>query len=153
MPSWALINILREGRTHVSDKAEFARIIAIIQQNANALVGDPHRKDMKKHFARIDEVLSKAYSKDVKFDLSKPKNLGSFDSRPNVYSHLMLMQPMVQMDGKPVDQSPVLATMSMVLVKQRIIAVYTYKKLESKADAEALITFTTKWVNEILAAN
>ena len=152
MPTWLMINVLREGRTHVSDRAEFARIGALMRQNTEDLV-NPEKKDMKAHLARIDEFLSKEYSKDVKFDLSKPKNLGQFDSRPNVYSNLMLMQPMVQMDGQKVDHPPVLATMSMVLIKERIIAVLTYKKFESKADAQALTTLTTKWINEILAAN
>lgn len=152
MPTWLQINILREGRTHVSDRAEFARIAAMMRQQTAGLV-NPQKRDMKQHLARIDEFLSKEYSKDIKFDLSKPKLLGEFDSRPNVYSYLMLMQPQFQMDGQNVYQAPVLATMSLVLIKQRIITVLTYKKFESKADAEALTTLTTKWINEILAAN
>jgi hypothetical protein len=152
MPSWLMINIYREARTHVSSKEEFGRIVAYARQNTESII-DPQKNDMKEQFARIDEFLSKEYSKDVKMDLSKPKILGEFNNRPNVYSNLLLMKLNLQMDGKAVDHPPMLATMSLVLVQERIITVLTYKKLESKADAEALTQLTTKWINQILAAN
>jgi len=152
MPSWLMINILREGRTHVSDRAEFSRIVALARENSENMV-DPQKKNMKKEFARINEFLSKAYSKDMKMDLSKPKILGEFDSRPNVYSKLLLLKLTVHTDANAIEQPPMLGAMSFVLVKQRIITVLTYKKLESKDDAQQLTQFTTKWINEILAAN
>ena len=152
MPSWLMINVLREGRTHVSDRAEFARIVAYTRQDTEGLL-DPNKKDMKEQFARVDEFLTGVYSKDVKLDLSKTKILGEFDSRPNVYSNLLLMKLNVHMNGKEVEHPPMLATMSFVLVKQRILTVLAYKKIESKDDAEKLTKLTTKWINEILAAN
>jgi len=152
MPSWLMVNIYREARTHVSDRAEFARIVAYARQDTESLL-DPNKKGMKEQFARVDKFLTEAYSKDVKLDLSKPKVLGEFDSRPNVYSNLLLLKLNVHMDGKEVDHPPLLGTMSLVLIKQRIITVLTYKKLESKADAKTLTQLTTKWIDEILAAN
>lgn len=152
MPSWLMINIYREARTHVSDRAEFGRIVGYARQDTEGIL-DPNKKDMKELFARADTFLTNLYSKDVKLDLSKPKILGEFDHRPNVYSNLLLMKLNVQMDGKQVEQPPMLGTMSMVLVKQRIITVLAYKRLESKDDAEVLTKLTTKWINEILAAN
>ena len=152
MPSWLMINIFREARTHVSDPAEFARVVAYARHDTESLL-DPKKKDMKEQFARVDKFLTDVYSKDVKLDLSKPKVLGEFDSRPNVYSALLLLKLNVQMDGKEVEHPPMLGTMSMVLVKQRIITVLAYKKIESKDDAEKLTKLTTNWINAILAAN
>jgi hypothetical protein len=152
MPSWLMINILREGRTHVSDKAEFARIAAYARQDADSLL-DPNKNGVKTQFARVENFLADVYSKDVKLDLSKPKFLGTFDRRPNVYSNLLLLKLNVQIDGQEVENPPLLGTMSLVLVKQRIITVLAYKKLESKDDAEKLTTLTTKWIDKILAAN
>lgn len=152
MPSWLMINIFREARTHVSDPAEFARVVAYARHDTESLL-DPKKKDMKEQFARVDKFLTDVYSKDVKLDLSKPKVLGEFDNRPNVYSALLLLKLNVQMDGKEVEHPPMLGTMSMVLVKQRIITVLAYKKIESKDDAEKLTKLTTNWINAILAAN
>jgi len=153
MPSWLMVNIYREARTHVSSEAEFARVIAYARKDGENLI-DPKKKNIKEQFARMNEFLTNVYSKDVKLDLSKPKILGVFDSRPNVYSQLLLLKLDVHMDGKEVDHPPMLGTMSLVLVKQRIITVLAYKKIESnKDDAEMLTTLTTKWINEILAAN
>ncbi|HSE18428.1 MAG TPA: hypothetical protein VLB46_15350 [Pyrinomonadaceae bacterium] len=153
MPSWLMINIYREARTHVSSKEEFARVVAYARQDSESLL-DPNKKDMKEQFARVDEFLTKAYSKEVKLDLSKPKILGVFDNRPNVYSNLLLLKLAVHVDGKDTDHPPMLGTMSLVLVKERLITVLAYKKIESKKDdAEMLTKLTTKWIDEILAAN
>ena len=150
MPSWAMINIYREASTHVSSKAEFARIVALARQGGDN-VFDPQA--IKNGFARVNELLSKTSSQEIKVDLSKPKILAAFDSRPNVYSNLLLLKLRLQADAKEVEQPPILGTMSLVLVKQRIVTVLAYKKIESKNDAETLTRFTTKWINEILAAN
>ena len=153
MPSWLMVNIFREARTHVSSEAEFARVIAYARKDGENLI-DPKKKDVKEQFARMNEFLTNVYSKDVKLDLSKPKILGVFDNRPNVYSQLLLLKLGVQVDGKDVDQPPMLGTMSLVLVKERIITVLAYKKIESnKDDAEMLTKLTTNWINQILAAN
>lgn len=152
MPSWAMINIYREARTHVSSNEEFAGIVAYARQNTESLI-DPQNTNIQEHFAHIEEFLSNAISKDMKLDLSKPKVLGQFDIRPNVYSNLLLLKLTLKADGNAVEQPPLLATMSLVLVKERVITILTYKKLESKADAEMLRQLTTKWINGILAAN
>lgn len=114
---------------------------------------DPDNKRMKQGFAHLDEVLSKEYSTGIKVDFDKPIDLGEFDRRPNVYSSLLLMNLKAQAEGQEYQQLRVFATVTILLVKKRILVVATYRKFESKADAETLTRFTTKWVNEILAAN
>ena len=124
--SWVTVSILREGRTHVSDKAEFARIVGYALQDGEKLT-NPDRRAIKDGLANLDKVLSTATSKDVKIDVSKPKVLGTFDRRPDVFSNLLLIHTKVNVDGKEAVSTPVLAAMTLVLVKQRIIGVYTYK--------------------------
>ena len=148
---WTMVTVFREARTHVSSPAEFGRITGYARETAQASTLE--NSQVKAVTAQIEEALSKEYSKDVKLDLSKPKFLQEFGSRPNVYSRLMLMKYAIQADAQEVGQPMVLATMSLVLIKQRIVTVLTYKRLESKEDADALTQLTTKWINKILAAN
>jgi hypothetical protein len=150
--SWAMIIVFRPARTHVSSKAEFARIVGYARQDLEAAMS-PENRNIKQMLAQVDETLSKQLSKDVKLEFSKPKVLGEFDSRPNVYSTLALMNVTLRVNAEEVLQEPVLAAGTFLLIKERVVSVNTYRRYESKADAEALTQFTTKWINEILAAN
>ena len=149
---WTIINVYRPARTHVSSKAEFARIVGYAQPESE-FWKNRDRSKIKEVLAQTDKLLSKETSKDVKLDLSQPKPLGAFDRRANVYSSLLLLNLTVRVDEKEVASIPVLASMTLLLIKQRVINVFAYKKYESEADADAVMQFTTKWVNEILAAN
>lgn len=151
-PSWTMVNVFREGRTHVSSPAEFGRIVGYARTEVAQSLS-PENRDVKEVMAQLEQALSKEYSKEVKLDFSKPKLLQEFGSRSNVYSRLLLMKYAVQTDAQEVAQPLVLATMSLVLIKQRVITVLAYKRLESKDDADALTQLTTKWIDKILAAN
>ena len=150
--SWMLINVFRQARTHESSTEEFARIVGYAQQEGGKLL-QPDRTKIKERVAELDSVLSKETSKDVKLELGQPKILGAFERRSNVFSNLIMTSLKVSTDGKEAESTPVVATLTMLLVKQRIVGIYAYKKYESAADAESLMQFTTKWINEILAAN
>jgi hypothetical protein len=152
MTSWTMIVVFRPARTHVSSKAEFARIVGYARQELEGAM-NPESRNIKQMLAQVDQTLSKQLSKDVKLELSKPKMLGEFDSRPNVYSTLSLMNVTLRVDAEKIVEVPVLAAGTLLLVKERVVSVNTYKRYESQADAEALTQFTTKWINEILAAN
>ena len=151
-PTWTIISVWREARTHAISTAEFARVVAYARQN-NEKAMNPENSLTKETQAVVDQVLSKEYSKDVKIDLNQPKILREFDKRPNAYNILMLMNLKVQVDGKEVTQQPVLATMTLLLVKQRVVTICNYKKLKSNTDGDTLTQFTSKWISEILAAN
>lgn len=151
-PSWAIINVYREGRTRVSSRAEFARVIGYARQEIKHATSSQSTL-AKETLAQLEAALSKEYSKEIRLKLSNPKILQEFNVRPNVYSRLLLLKMGAQADGNELDQPLVLGTMSFVLIKQRIITVLTYKKLESKTDAQTLMKFTTKWLNEIVGAN
>jgi hypothetical protein len=151
-PSWTKIAVLRAARAHDFSTEEYAGIVEYFRKNGASAM-DPDNKRMKQGFAHLDEVLSKEYSTGIKVDFDKPIDLGEFDRRPNVYSSLLLMNLKAQAEGQEYQQLRVFATVTILLVKKRILVVATYRKFESKADAETLTRFTTKWVNEILAAN
>jgi hypothetical protein len=48
---------------------------------------------------------------------------------------------------------PLVAGLSYVRVKQRLIYVYTYRRYNSATDVEVLRDFTRQWLGKILAAN
>lgn len=150
--SWMLINVFRQARTHDFSTAEFARTVGYAEQDGAKFLVQPDRSKIKERLAEVGKVLSKEYSKDLRIDVGQPKLLGTFDRRPNVFSNLMLTSLKVNSEGKE-ESTPVLTTLTLLLVKQRIVGVLTYKKYESEADAETLMQLTTKWIDDILAAN
>ena len=150
--NYAKIAVLRAARAYNFSPAEFTGLVEYFRQNDAKLL-NPEGNKIKETLAQLDQALSKEYSKDVKIDLSNPKSLGEFDRRPNVYGQLLLMKGTVHVDAKEFEPLPVLTTLTLLHVKQRVVAIYAYRKYQSKADADSLTQFTTKWVNEILAAN
>ena len=77
---------------------------------------------------------------------------GEFDTRPNVYSVMLLLNFKTKSGDNEVSV-PIAGGLSYVRVGQRLIYVYTYRKFTSAADVEVLRDFTKKWIGQILAAN
>jgi len=96
--------------------------------------------------------LTELNKQETQVDLGQPVNLGEFDTRPNVYS-VMLLLNITTTTGDGEASVPILGGLSYVRVKQRLVYVYTYRRYKSKADAAILRAFTTEWINQILAAN
>jgi hypothetical protein len=84
--------------------------------------------------------------------MTQPINLGEFDTRPNVYS-VMLLVNIKTLNSDKETTALIAGGLSYVRVKQRLIYVYTYRRYESKADLETLRDFTKHWMGQILAAN
>lgn len=148
---YAKAAVLRIGREHLISPSYFEEMVAYFRNNDETLM-DPDSPKMKAMIQQMDQALSKGSSKEIKLDLSQPKNLGAFDVRPNVYSVMLLMSLKVE-SGGTLKTLPVAATLTYLRVKEKVIFVYTYRKYQSKTDVETLRGFTTKWTNSILAAN
>lgn len=129
----------------------FAKLVAAFRQNGSQIL-DVNGPVMKVATERLDKSLTELNKQETQVDLGQPVNLGEFDTRPNVYSVMLLLNiTTTTADGEAT--VPILGGLSYVRVKQRLVYVYTYRRYKSKADAAILRAFTTEWINQILAAN
>jgi hypothetical protein len=115
---------------------------------------------MKVVTEKAERGLTNLESKQIGLNLNSTQNLGEFDVRPDVYSSMLLIRFTVDSEGVK-SQTVMLASMTVLKVRQRILYVGVYRKLSSAAAVKnelkpgvlELQRFTTKWINDILAAN
>lgn len=153
------ISVLKDYRNVVFSDADMATAVAEFRKNSGALF-DPDGPTMKAVTEKAERELSNLASKPIDLGLSGTKNLGEFDVRPDVFSVMLLITYKV---GPPDKQSTVLvlASLTLLKVKQRLMYVTVYRGISSPAALKTELKpgisetkqFTTKWVNEILAAN
>ncbi|HSS19607.1 MAG TPA: hypothetical protein VLL54_06005 [Pyrinomonadaceae bacterium] len=131
--------------------AHFAELIAEFRKTRTQVL-DVNGAEMKSLLERLNQSLSDLTKSDAKVDMNQPIYLGEFDTRPNVYSSMILMTIKSNI-GDGGKDTVIAAGLTFLRVKQRLIYVYTYRRYESKADIETVRDFTKKWVGQILAAN
>lgn len=148
---YAKIAVVRMAKERSLTREEFTAVVNYIRGNAPQIL-DEKSPALQSMFKQFDKQLSKEYSKDVKTKPIETTILGAFDQRPNLYSSMMLMTISREVDGK-VATLPVLGTLNVLHVNDRMISVATYRGYHSNDDIAALKTFTTNWMNSILAAN
>lgn len=129
----------------------FASLVAAFRENGSQIL-DINSPTMKGIVDRLDKSLSELSKQDTKVDLSQPVNLGEIDTRPNVYSVILLMNFTTKV-GDSEQTVPILGGLTYMRAGHRLIYVYTYRKYESKADVGVLRDFTKQWIGQILAAN
>ena len=145
------VSIRRAVRDQDYPTERFAQLVTAFRQNG-AQILDVNGPLMKAATARLDKSLTELSQQETQVDLSQPVNLGEFDTRPDVYSVMLLLNfTTTTADGQTT--VPILGGLSYIRVKQRLVYVYTYRRYNSKADASILRVFTTDWINKILAAN
>jgi len=145
------VSIRRAVREQDYPTDRFAQLVATFRQNG-AQILDVNGPLMKAATERLDKSLTELSKQETQVDLSQPVNLGEFDTRPDVYSVMLLLNfTTTTADGQTT--VPILGGLSYIRVKQRLVYVYTYRRYNSKADAAILRAFTTDWINQILAAN
>jgi hypothetical protein len=137
------VSVLRQARALTVTSAMMAAAVEELRAQA-VKFPDPNN---------LERALSNLNSKQTTIDFGKPEVLGEFNVAPNVFSLLMLLNVKLNQAGVEGKPTPMLMSVSYVRVKERIIFVYVYKHLESKADLEPLKAFTTNWTNAIVAAN
>ncbi|HSD45835.1 MAG TPA: hypothetical protein VLB87_04400 [Pyrinomonadaceae bacterium] len=145
------ISVFRAGRELNVTSAMMTAAVADLRKEA-AKFPDPNNpttQGMEKH---VERALTEINSKQTKIDFSKPEVLGEFNAGNDVFSLLLLLTVKVNIGGVEAS-TPMLMSVSYVRVKERLIFVYVYRKLNSKADVEPVKQFTTKWTGSILAAN
>lgn len=129
------------------------------RKNSGAVL-DPDGPTMKTVMERAEQGLTDVLSKPIGINLNQTQNLGEFDVRPDVYSVMILFTYKVESQGFKATV-PMLCSMTFLKVKHRILFVNVYHKINSLAALKTELKpgiaevkpFTTKWVNEILAAN
>jgi hypothetical protein len=143
---------VRKGIRDQDYSAErFADLVALFRKTGSQVL-DVNSPTMKGAVQQLDKGLSEINNKETKVALGQPVNLGEFDTRPNVYG-VILMMNFTSKSGDREVTVPLVAGLSYVRVKQRLIYVYTYRRYNSATDVEVLRDFTRQWLGKILAAN
>ncbi|HAF14847.1 MAG TPA: hypothetical protein DCK99_14365 [Blastocatellia bacterium] len=143
---------VRKAVRDVDFSAErFANLVSEFRKSGSQVL-DINSPTMKATLEHLSKGLSELSKKETQVDMSQPVNLGEFDTRPNVYSVMLLMNFKTQSSDGEVS-TLILGGLSYVRVKQRLIYVYTYRKYGSKNDVDTLRDFTKQWIGQILAAN
>lgn len=145
------VSVRRAVRDQAYSAERFANLVATFRKTGAQLL-DVNSPTMKSAIKRLDNSLSELSKQETQVDLSQPVNLGEFDTRPNVYS-VMLLLTFKTKSGDSEVSIPIVGGLSYVRVGQRLVYVYTYRKYVSPADVEDLRDFTKKWIGQILAAN
>jgi hypothetical protein len=129
----------------------FANLVSEFRKDGGKIL-DVNSPAMKATLEQLGKNLSELSKQETQVDMSQPVNLGEFDTRPNVYSVMLLINFKTQSSAGDVS-TLIAGGLSYVRVKQRLIYVYTYRRYESKTDVEVLRDFTKQWISQILAAN
>lgn len=145
------ISIRRAIRGEEYSSARFAKLVEEFRKSG-AQILDINGPTMKGIVERLDKSLSEITQQSTEIDLSQPVSLGEFDTRPNVYSVMLLMNFKTKI-GDELASVPVLGGLSYVRIGQRLVYVYTYRKYKAGADVQILRDFTKEWIGQILAAN
>jgi hypothetical protein len=145
------ISIRRAIRGENYSAARFADLVEAFRKSGSQIL-DINGPTMKGIVARLDKSLTELSQQSTEIDLSQPVNLGEFDTRPNVYSVMLLMNFKTKI-GDEEASVPVLGGLSYVRINQRLVYVYTYRKYKAGADVQTLRDFTKAWIGQILAAN
>jgi hypothetical protein len=145
------VSVLRAGRELAVSREMMKELVDNFRQNVGTFL-DPNGPAMKDLERKVGQGLSQLDSNNTTIDFSKPQQLGEFDNRPDINSFLMLITVTASVNGAQ-RTVPVLATTSIVRVKERVLFVYAFMKYQANADMQTLKAFTSKWTNSIVAAN
>lgn len=145
------ISIRKGNRDREYSAENFAGLVAEFRKSGARYL-DVNSPLMKAAIDRLGKGASELNQEETQVDFSQPVNLGEFDTRPNVYSAMLLLNVKTQSaDGEL--SMPILGGLSYVRVGQRLLYIYSYRKFESQNDLAMLRDFTRRWIGQILAAN
>jgi len=153
------VTVLKALRDVIFSETDMAAAVAEFRKNSGALF-DPDGPTMRAVTEKAERGLTELESKPIGLGLKPTENLGEFDVRPGVFSVLLLITYQVEVGGTQ-SIMPMLASLTFLKVKQRLLYVTVYRKINSAAALKTELKpgisdvkqFTTTWVNEILAAN
>lgn len=153
------ISISRALRKQPIFNPDMAAAIDDFRRNSSAVL-DPDGPVMKGVMEKAERGLTDVMSTPIGLDFTQTQNLGEFDVRSDVFSVMLLFTYRIDNNGTK-STIPMLASMTFLKVQHRLLFVNVYRKINSLAALKTELKpgiadvkqFTTKWVNEILAAN
>jgi hypothetical protein len=159
MDRYTKVSVLKNFREQVFSDADMAVTVAEFRKNSGALL-DPDGPTIKAVTEKAQRGLTNLESKPIALGLNATENLGEFDTRPDVYSVLLLITYTADSGGTQTI-TPMLASLTFLRVKQRLVYLAVYRRISSPAALKTELKpgmsevklFTTKWANAILAAN
>jgi hypothetical protein len=128
-------------------RANFSDAVSQVRKSFDSYL-NPKGQFLLSIVKNANKGLTEHLGQDPELKIGETKNLGYFDSQPDIFSAMILMK--VEAFGKPIS---LLGTLSLIRVNNRMIYVYAYRKLETENDAEILRDFTKKWTSEIMESN
>lgn len=149
-----------KNRRELTVTDEHMKSIVAAWRKNGAVEMDPDGPIVKSVMEKMSRRLSDLTSKQITFEINDTQQLGEFDVRPDVYSVMVLATYTKDKEGTQLIRTMV-GSMTWLKVGPRLIHVLIYRTLSSPAALNTelkttvieLKQFTTKWVNEILAAN
>ena len=100
----------------------------------------------------MSENLSNLNKEETSLTLSQPVNIGSIEDSRNMYGTIILLQAKINIGGREVVRT-LLTGISAVLVREKIVFIYTYKVYEKEQNIAELKQFSKQWLNRIITAN
>ena len=153
------VSVVKSQREVTASNADMSKIVAG-SRKTEAVALDPNGPLLKSIEERAERLYLKERSAQVEIDFQEAQDLGEFDVRPEAHSNMVLMSYKMDRGGTQSITTSV-GSMTWLKVGQRIIHISVYHKISSPAALKTELRpavievkrFTTKWVNEILAAN
>ena len=161
-PEWhhyTKVSVQKSMREVRSSNADMAGLVAEWRKNG-AVLFDPDGPLLTSMMERVSRRSSEATSKQITYNVNDTQDLGEFDFRPNVYSRMIFMMYTKDINGTKSMYAGI-GSMTLLKIGPRIISVAVYRNFSSPAVVKTELKpavievkqFTTKWVNEIFAAN
>lgn len=153
------VSVLKSRRESNSSNEDMAGFVAAWRKNGTIMF-DPDGPLLKSTMEDLSRQISEAASKQIQYAVNSSQYLGEFDARPDVHSRMVFLTYTKDVAGTQTMRA-VVASMTLVKIGPRIINVGVYRNLSSPEAVNTELRptvievkqFTTKWVNEILAAN
>jgi hypothetical protein len=125
----------------------YAATVSEFQKNFDELL-DPNGKVVAAAKKDVSLFVSQVTGNISTVNVSSTKSLGYFQKTDSVFSALTLMT--IDVNGH---QIPMLASISLLRLNNRLINATVYKRLPTQKDIEYLRTLTARWTAAIAAAN
>ncbi|HEY3582115.1 MAG TPA: hypothetical protein VGK82_16280, partial [Pyrinomonadaceae bacterium] len=123
------ISVMKAIREKAMFDADMAATVAELRKNGSVIF-NPDGPIMKAVTENAERGLTNLESKQIGLNLDSTQNLGEFDVRPDVYSTMLLVRFTVDSEGVK-SQAIMLASLTVLKVKHRILFVTVYRKLSS----------------------
>ncbi len=117
------VSVRKAARDLEYSAERFTELVAAFRKTG-AQVLDVNGPTVKNAVQQLDKALSALNNQETKVTLSQPINLGEFDTRPNVYG-VILMTTLKTKSGDSVVTVPLVAGLSYVRVRQRLLYMFT----------------------------